>query len=29
MNQRTPFNKLEDAKKEFSSIFKSKTGNEF
>ena len=29
MNQRSPFNKVEDAKKEFCSIFKSKTGNEF
>ena len=29
MNQRTPFNKIEDAKKEFSTIFKQKTGNDF
>lgn len=28
MNQRTPFDSIEAAKKEFSSIFKSKTGNE-
>jgi predicted DNA-binding WGR domain protein len=26
MNQRTPFNNLEEAKKEFKSIFKNKTG---
>ena len=29
MNQRTPFNNLEEAKKDFCSIFKSKTGNDF
>lgn len=29
MNQRTPFTKIEEAKKEFCSIFKSKTGNDF
>lgn len=29
MHQRTPFPKLEEAKKEFCSIFKSKTGNDF
>jgi hypothetical protein len=29
MNQRSPFNKIEDAKAEFCSIFKSKTGNDF
>ena len=29
MNQRTPFNNLDDAKKEFCQIFKSKTGNDF
>ncbi len=26
MNQRTPFNKIEDAKEEFKKIFKQKTG---
>jgi len=29
MNQRTPFPKLEDAQKDFCTIFKSKTGNDF
>jgi predicted DNA-binding WGR domain protein len=29
MNQRTPFNKLDEAKKEFCTIFKQKTGNDF
>lgn len=29
MNQRTPFTKVDEAKKEFCSIFKSKTGNDF
>ena len=29
MNQRTPFGSVEDAKKEFCSIFKSKTSNDF
>lgn len=29
MNQRTPFNNIDEAKKEFCSIFKSKTGNDF
>lgn len=29
MNQRTPFNNLDEAKKEFCSIFKSKSGNDF
>jgi predicted DNA-binding WGR domain protein len=29
MNQRTPFNNLDEAKKDFCSIFKSKTGNDF
>lgn len=28
-NQRTPFSKVEEAKKEFNSIFKQKTGNDF
>jgi len=29
MNQRTPFTKVEEAQKEFCSIFKQKTGNDF
>ena len=29
MNQRTPFNNIDEAKKEYCTIFKSKTGNEF
>lgn len=29
MNQRTPFNTVEEAKKEFSTIFKQKTSNEW
>ena len=29
MNQRTPFNEIDEAKKEFSTIFKQKTGNEW
>lgn len=29
MNQRTPFNNVDEAKKELCSIFKSKTGNDF
>lgn len=29
MNQRTPFGNIDEAKKEFNSIFKSKSGNEF
>jgi len=29
MHQRTPFNDLEDAKKEFNTIFKSKSNNEW
>lgn len=29
MNQRTPFNSIDEAKKEFCSIFKQKTGNNF
>lgn len=29
MNQRTPFNNIDEAKKEYCNIFKSKTGNEF
>ena len=29
MNQRTPFTDLEEAKKEFSTIFKQKSGNEW
>ena len=29
MHQRTPFNDVEEAKKEFRSIFKSKSGNEW
>ena len=29
MNQRTPFNNLDEAKKDFCAIFKSKTGNDF
>lgn len=29
MHQRTPFTKIDEAKKEFCTIFKSKTGNEF
>ena len=29
MNQRTPFNELDEAKKEFSTIFKLKSGNEW
>lgn len=29
MNQRTPFNDVEEAKKEFSTIFKQKSGNEW
>ena len=29
MNQRTPFNEIEEAKKEFCTIFKQKTGNEW
>jgi len=29
MNQRSPFNNLQDAKNEFCSIFKSKTNNEY
>jgi len=29
VNQRTPFNDVEEAKKEFSTIFKQKSGNEW
>lgn len=29
MNQRSPFNQVEDAKKEFETIFKQKSGNEW
>lgn len=29
MNQRTPFNDIEEAKKEFRTIYKQKSGNEF
>lgn len=29
MNQRTPFNNIEEAKKDYCAIFKSKTGNDF
>ena len=29
MNQRTPFNNIEEAKKDFCAIFKSKTNNDF
>lgn len=29
MHQRTPFNDVEEAKKEFSAIFKAKSGNEW
>ena len=29
MHQRTPFNDVEEAKKEFRTIFKSKSGNEW
>jgi predicted DNA-binding WGR domain protein len=29
MNQRTPFNNIDEAKKDFCTIFKSKTGNDF
>ena len=29
MNQRTPFNSIDEAKKEFCTIFKQKTGNNF
>lgn len=29
MNQRTPFNTVDDAKKEFATIFKQKSGNEW
>ena len=29
MHQRTPFNDVEDAKKEFRTIFKAKSGNEW
>lgn len=29
MNQRTPFNSIDEAKKEFCTIFKQKTGNDF
>ena len=29
MNQRTPFVNVEEAKKDFCSIFKAKTGNDF
>ena len=29
MNQRTPFTKVEEAKKEFCTIFKQKTSNDF
>lgn len=29
MNQRTPFTKIEEAQKDFCTIFKSKTGNDF
>lgn len=29
MHQRTPFNTIEEAKKEYNSIFKSKSGNDW
>ena len=29
MHQRTPFNDLDEAKKEFCTIYKQKSGNEF
>jgi len=29
MHQRTPFNDVEEAKKEFRAIFKQKSGNEW
>lgn len=29
MNQRTPFNDVDEAKKEFNTIFKQKSGNEW